>query len=79
MKTNRVELPSYVDSEEYDVHTVRVKAGPNLNVHMQVDGVMLPMELDTGATASIVSHSKWQRCCDKPLEKSNFLAYNLLQ
>ena len=40
---------------------------------MQVDGVMLPMELDTGAAVSIVSHAKWQRCSDKPLDKSNLL------
>ena len=50
-----------------------MKAGPSLNVNMQVDGVMLCMELDTGAAVSIVSHAKWERCFDKPLEKSNLL------
>ena len=73
MKTNRVELPSYVDSEEYDVHTIRTYAGPSLTVHMQVDGVILPMELDTGAAVSIVSHAIWQTFFDKPFKKSDFL------
>ena len=68
-----MELPSDIDSEEYDVHTIRVKAGPSLNVQMQVDRVILPMELDTGAAVSIVSHAIWQRCFNKLLEKSNFL------
>ena len=54
----RVELPSYVENEEYDMITIRVKAGQSLNVHMQVDGVRLPMEMNTGAAVSTVNMAK---------------------
>ncbi|XP_062523361.1 uncharacterized protein LOC134198035 [Corticium candelabrum] len=50
----RVELSSYIENEEYDMITIRVKAGQSLNVHMQVDGVRLPMKMDTGAAVSTV-------------------------
>ena len=51
----RVKLPSYVENIEYDMITIRVKAGQSLNVDMQVDGVMLPMGMDTGAAVSTVN------------------------
>ena len=50
-----VKLPSYVENEEYDKITIGVKAGQSLNVHMQVDGVRLPMGMDTGASVSTVN------------------------
>ncbi len=51
----RVELSSYVENKENNKITIRVKAGQSLSVHMQVDGVRLPMEMNAGASVSTVN------------------------
>ena len=51
----RVELSSYLENEENNKITIRVKAGQSLSVHMQVDGIRLPMEMNTGTAVSTVN------------------------
>ena len=43
------------DAEEFHLHTVEEKSSQPKIVEMLVDGITLPMELDTGAAFSIVS------------------------
>ena len=59
--------------EEFSLFTLGTRMAPSLMITVDVEGVPLEMELDTGAAVSLVSMRTWEEKWNKPLQKSSIV------
>ena len=67
------ELEEVSDTTDLGLFAIQTNHSGPINITPEVNGIPIKMELDTGASVTLISAQVWEQSLNKPLEETNII------